>query len=139
MSLAQEIIAGFHGEAAAEKAAAEFQRVFRDRELPEEMDEIILTVSGPVVTIESQIGSGASTRRNTGWSTTAEKWSRVLAGSGLTRSISEAEQLMKGRGFDVDGYAIEDPTAKLDMRRPASYTLRLGKKRHFRITVKAPA
>ena len=139
MALAKEIISGFHGEAAAEKAAAEFQRVFRDRELPEEMDEIILTVKGPVVTIESQIGSVASTRRNTGWSTMAEKWSRVLAGSGLTRSISEAEQLMKGRGFDVDGYAIEDPTAKLDMRRPASHTLRLGKKRHFRITVKAPA
>ena len=36
MSLAQEIIAGFHGEAAAEKAAAEFQRVFRDREAPDE-------------------------------------------------------------------------------------------------------
>ncbi len=41
MSLAQEIIAGFHGEDAAEKAAAEFQRVFRDREAPEEMKEFI--------------------------------------------------------------------------------------------------
>src|SRR3984957_10346739 len=42
MSLAKEIIAGFHGEAAAEKAAAEFQRVFRDREAPEEMKEITI-------------------------------------------------------------------------------------------------
>ena len=39
MSLAKEIIAGFHGQAAAEKAAAEFQRVFRDREAPEEAPE----------------------------------------------------------------------------------------------------
>ena len=39
MSLAKEIIAGFHGEAAAEKAAAEFQRVFRDREAPDEAPE----------------------------------------------------------------------------------------------------
>src|ERR1700675_2950994 len=31
MSLAQEIIAGFHGVDAGEKAAAEFQRIFRDR------------------------------------------------------------------------------------------------------------
>ena len=39
MSLAQEIIAGFHGAEAAEKAAAEFQRIFRDREAPEEVPE----------------------------------------------------------------------------------------------------
>src|SRR6266481_2486801 len=39
MSLAQEIIAGFHGVAAAEKAAAEFQRIFRDREALIEMHE----------------------------------------------------------------------------------------------------
>src|SRR6266700_7199229 len=39
MSLAKEIIAGFHGEPAAEKAAAEFQRVFRDREAPDEAPE----------------------------------------------------------------------------------------------------
>src|SRR5256714_6496397 len=36
MSLAQEIIAGFHGAPAAEQAAAEFQRIFRDRAAPEE-------------------------------------------------------------------------------------------------------
>src|SRR5258707_9673133 len=40
MSLAKEIIAGFHGEAAAAKAAAEFLRVFRDREAPDEGQEI---------------------------------------------------------------------------------------------------
>ena len=42
MQLAKEIIAGFHGEAAAEKAAAEFQRVFRDREAPEQVREITI-------------------------------------------------------------------------------------------------
>src|ERR1700737_5390438 len=40
MSLAQEIIAGFHGAAEAEKAAAEFQRIFRDREAPKQKREI---------------------------------------------------------------------------------------------------
>src|ERR1700685_1607625 len=42
MGLAKEIVAGFHGDAAAEKAAAEFQRVFRDREAPDEMKEFVL-------------------------------------------------------------------------------------------------
>src|SRR5256712_4694984 len=37
--LAQEVIAGFHGEDAARKAAENFQRVFRDRQAPEEMKQ----------------------------------------------------------------------------------------------------
>src|SRR5271157_1087645 len=36
IQLAHTIIAGFHGEEAAKKAAEEFQRVFRDRQAPEE-------------------------------------------------------------------------------------------------------
>ncbi len=36
MQLAHAIIAGFHGEDAAKKATEEFQRVFRDRQAPEE-------------------------------------------------------------------------------------------------------
>src|SRR2546428_10079971 len=39
MRLAQEVIAGFHGEDAARKAAENFQRVFRDRQAPEEMKQ----------------------------------------------------------------------------------------------------
>src|SRR6185437_4233279 len=35
MRLAQEVIAGFHGEEAARKAANEFQRVVREKQLPE--------------------------------------------------------------------------------------------------------
>src|SRR5690348_11940083 len=39
MRLAQEVIAGFHGEEASRKAAENFQRVFRDRQAPKEMSE----------------------------------------------------------------------------------------------------
>ena len=37
IALAQEIIAGFHGKAAAGEAAAEFDRIFRKRQLPSDM------------------------------------------------------------------------------------------------------
>src|SRR6202451_1955012 len=36
MQLAHAVIAGFHGEDAAKKAAEEFHRIFRDRQVPEE-------------------------------------------------------------------------------------------------------
>src|ERR1700737_2853212 len=42
MRLAQEIIGQFHGRDAAKKAAQNFQRVFRDRQAPEEMREVRL-------------------------------------------------------------------------------------------------
>src|SRR5713101_1447030 len=47
MRLAQEVIAGFHGADAARKAAENFQRVFRDRQAPEEAPVVKLP-KGPV-------------------------------------------------------------------------------------------
>src|SRR5712672_1982194 len=40
MRLAQEVIAGFHGEDLARKAADNFERVFRDKQAPEESVEV---------------------------------------------------------------------------------------------------
>jgi len=37
MRLAEEIVSGFHGPDPARKAAENFQRVFRDRQSPQEM------------------------------------------------------------------------------------------------------
>src|SRR5437588_5382794 len=42
MRLAEEVISGFHGQAAAHKAAENFQRVFRDRQAPASMSEIVI-------------------------------------------------------------------------------------------------
>src|SRR6267154_2212918 len=42
MRLAQEIIGQFHGKEAAKQAEQNFQRVFRNREAPEEIPEIRL-------------------------------------------------------------------------------------------------
>src|SRR5712664_1212771 len=41
-ALAKRIVCDFHGNEAAERAANEFQRVFRDRQAPQEMKKIIL-------------------------------------------------------------------------------------------------
>src|SRR5260370_14758616 len=40
MRLAREVIAGFHGDDAARKASENFQRVFRDKQDPEESVEV---------------------------------------------------------------------------------------------------
>ena len=137
MSLAKEIIAGFHGQAAAEKAAAEFQRVFRDRKAPEEMKEFVLKPQPlvGVIFLESKNGDILEVQNITGLSTQTEKWSRLLPYFGIVTSASEAERVMKQGGFELDGKTVQDPTVKLDLTRPAIYTLRLGKKKFLRIVV----
>ena len=135
MSLATEIIADFHGAAAAEKAAAEFQRVFRDREAPDELLEI---------TIKNFDGKFQSTRREgliahtkflSVSSTGIERWNRLLFELEQVPSASEAERIIKGRGFEVDGKTISDPSAKVNLNEHGAHTLKIGKKKFLRIIV----
>jgi tyrosyl-tRNA synthetase len=136
MRLAQEVIAGFHGEDAARKAAENFQRVFRDRQAPEAMTEIRLNVRPPVLSVRFIVDSNVlRTMDITGLSTTQERWSRFLTSLKLTPSTAEAERIIKQGGFEINGSLVKDPTSKLDLNRPSSYEVRVGKKIFRRIIV----
>jgi tyrosyl-tRNA synthetase len=135
MSLAKEIIAGFHGEAAAEKAASEFQRVFRDREAPEEIQEITIKNLGGKFQARWQDGVILHMKFLSVSSTGIEKWNRLLYDLEQVPSASEAERIIKGRGFEIDGSVVSDPSAKCDLNHPCVYTLKIGKKKFLRIVV----
>src|SRR5690349_17439124 len=61
MQLAHNVIAGFHGEAAARAAQDEFQRVFRNRQSPEDMQEIHLQAGDyPLLRILTEHGLAKS-------------------------------------------------------------------------------
>ena len=124
MRLAQEVIAGFHGEDAALKAAENFQRVFRDRQAPVEMKEV-------------QLVRGEGFLKHSGGviSTFTPKWSQLLAYLKEMESVAEATRLIEQGGFEVDGQIVKDPTAKLDATGPTSHNVRLGKKKFLRIIV----
>jgi tyrosyl-tRNA synthetase len=134
MQLAKEIIAGFHGEAAAEKAAAEFQRVFRDREAPEQVREITIQRLGlGHFQWYQQDGLITNTKLLRLSSTGIEKWTRFLFELEQVSSASEAERIIKGRGFEVDGKIIGDPSAKIDLNQLGTHMLKIGKKKFLRI------
>jgi tyrosyl-tRNA synthetase len=135
MRLAQEVTAGFHGGDSAAKAGEEFQRVFRDRQAPEEMKEIVLKRLPMGISVRSKSGSTFSSHMATGLSSGPEKWSRILAYLGEAASASEAERLIKQGGFEISGTTVQDPTCKLDLNRPGSYEVRVGKKKFLRIVV----
>jgi tyrosyl-tRNA synthetase len=111
MKLAQEVIADFHGEDAARKAAENFQRVFRDRQAPEEAPVIKLP-KGP-----------------------AKKLTALLVELNLAPSKAEAERLIKQKAVEIEGVTIEDPRKDVDLGKPSEFLLRAGKKKFVRVVV----
>ena len=138
MSLAKEIIAGFHGTDAAEKAAAEFQRVFRDRQAPEELLEITIEhrKDGTYFSSRWDDVDIPRTKALSISSTGNEKWNRLLYELEQAPSVSEAERIIKGRGFEVDGKIVSDPSTRCDLNQPRFYWLKIGKKKNLRLVVK---
>jgi tyrosyl-tRNA synthetase len=111
MRLAQEVIADFHGEAAASKAAENFQRVFRDRQAPVE-SAIEKLPRGP-----------------------AKKLTALLVDLKMAPSKAEGERLIKQKAVEIDGVTIDDPRKDIDLSKPAEFLIRAGKKKFVRIVV----
>ncbi|MGD0909833.1 MAG: tyrosine--tRNA ligase [Candidatus Acidiferrales bacterium] len=111
MSLAREIIAGFHGAEAGERAASEFQRIFRDREAPEEAP-VRKIARGPV-----------------------KRLAPLLVEWGMAPSRSEADRLLKQGGVELDGERISDVKKDIDLTIPREFLVRAGKKKFLRVIV----
>ncbi|HVA18439.1 MAG TPA: tyrosine--tRNA ligase, partial [Candidatus Dormibacteraeota bacterium] len=135
MQLAHTIIANFHGEAAARSAKDEFQRVFRDRQAPEEVPEYRIQ---RLMADSIRVSTGSGVARV--WTlfipaTGREKWTKLLVMLEVLNSISEADRLVKQGGFEVDGQRVDDVKKEIDFSLPASFLLRAGKKKFLRIIV----
>jgi tyrosyl-tRNA synthetase len=111
MRLAQEVIGDFHGAEAGRKAAESFQRVFRDRQAPEEAPVKKVAVSS------------------------AKKLTALLVELGLIASKSEAERLIKQGGVEIDGARVEDARKDVDLSKAGEFLLRAGKKKFVRVVV----
>jgi len=108
MQLAHTIVASFHGEEAAKKAAEEFQLVFRDRQAPTDIPEMRLK-----------------------WG--ARPLFSLLTETGLASSRSEAERLIKQGGVEVDGQAEKDVKRTIVLNPGDLLPLRVGKKKFLRV------
>jgi tyrosyl-tRNA synthetase len=111
MELAREIIAPFHGAEAAQRAADEFQRVFRERQAPEEVSVRKLARSEP------------------------KRVSVLLVELELAPSRSEAERLIKQGGVEINGERAADVKKELDLSKAGDYLVRAGKKKFLRLVV----
>lgn len=104
--LAFEIVKLYHGEAAAEEAQTKFEKIFSQKELPEEM---------PIYTAkEEQI-----------------KMIKLLTDNGLCSSNSEAKRLINQNAVSVDGIKWTDPDGELTIR--DGQVIKVGKRKFLRI------
>jgi tyrosyl-tRNA synthetase len=135
MRLAEEVVGGFHGADAGHKAAENFQRVFRDRQAPAEMDEVRLKrVPGGLEITFPKIRD-SSKQVSLALPSGIVKWSKILASFEGIASTSVAERLIKQGGLEINGSTIQDPACKLNVDQPATYSVRVGKKKFLRIVV----
>jgi len=111
MRLAEEVVRDFQGADAGRKAAENFQRVFRDRQAPEEAPVKKLARSAPTTI------------------------SGLVFMCGFAPSRTEAERLVKQKAVEIDGATVEDPRKAIDLSQPTSFLLRAGKKKFARIVV----
>ncbi len=135
MQLAHTIIANFHGEAAARAAKDEFQRVFRDRQSPGEVDQCrIQRLPDGKVKLSWKRGHIPPYEMTTSIPQRV-RWTRLLGLLGELDSNSEADRLVKQGGFEVDGQRVDDVKEEVDLSLPASFLLRAGKKKFLRLIV----
>jgi len=116
MRLAREIVGQFHGAEAAREAEERFTKVFRRRELPEEMQELVI----PKTVLET--GEIA-----------ANLFPSLLKELGVVASASEARRLIGQGAVEIDGQRIAlDSVVHLGR----GSIIRVGRHRFLRIVDK---
>ncbi len=110
--LAARIITDYHGAAAAHAAREEFDRVFRKREIPEDIEtKEISIVAGPMRVV------------------------KLLAAVNLASSNAEAQRLVESGAVHMNDQRITDP--KTEVSAPGEYLFKVGKRRFLRLIARS--
>ena len=112
VALAQEIVARFHDQAAAEQCLSDWQQLFQKGAIPDDIEEQTLSVPAEGIGIVA-----------------------LLKASGLVSSNSEANRKLPERAVKIDGEVVEDRERVFSA--PAEFVLQLGKRRFVRVILKA--
>ncbi|GIV54807.1 MAG: tyrosine--tRNA ligase [Candidatus Kapaibacterium sp.] len=109
--VAERLVARYHGDDAARHAREEFDRMFRHKQLPDEIEIVELELAHPVSVVDA------------------------LVAAGLVPSKSEARRLIAQGGVSVDGDRVTDIAARLAEQ--SEFTLKVGKRRFVRLRLRS--
>ena len=107
---AMRTVALYHGEEAGKAAFEEFERIFVKKDVPDEIEERIITELGtnPLVV-------------------------DILAHTGMVASKGEARRLIQGGGASIDGEKVRDINDTIDLTSPR--ILKAGKRKFLKLWV----
>lgn len=110
VELGRQLVARFHGEEAGAKAVQEFDRIFVEKGLPDEIAEKSVAAQ--------EIGI-----------------CKLMVEVGLAATNSEARRLIEGKAVEKEGEKLVDPQMKLHLKSGESFILKAGKKKFVRVKV----
>jgi len=108
VELAKRIITDFHSKAEAASAEEEFNRIFKRKEMPED-----------IKTVEIKAGS--------------LPLAHFLANSGLAASVAEARRLIEQGGVRIGGVRQTEPNILVAVKTGDDFILQVGKRRFLRV------
>jgi tyrosyl-tRNA synthetase len=111
VDLAKTLIARFHGAEFADRAEEEFNRIFKDKGLPDEIPEFKMASQNGVWICHLMVQAGVAT------------------------STSEARRLIQQNAVEIENGKLTDPQAKLDFKAGQSMILKAGKKKFVKLVV----
>ena len=111
VKLAKTLVARFHSQSAAMAAEDEFNRIFVDKGMPDEIEEVTVKIERGISLIQ------------------------LMTQVGLTTSNGEASRLIAGGGVQIDQQRIADTKLKLDLTSGQSFIIRAGKKKFIKVVV----
>lgn len=110
VALAEEIVGRFHSPEAARRAAEEFDLIFREGGLPDEVPAVEVPWEGERMWLP-----------------------KLLVAAGAASSSSEAQRLITQGAVSVDGERVTDAALELPPPPNAPYLIKVGKKRFFHV------
>ncbi len=108
IKLAKEIVSKFHSSSEAEKAASEFENIFKNKELPQDIPQFKVK-----------------------WNDEQLWICHLMKETGLSKSSSEAIRLVRQGAVTLDGEKITDSNLKLEKKE--NFILKVGKKRFAKV------
>jgi tyrosyl-tRNA synthetase len=112
--LAQMIVADFWGEPEAQKAAQEFELVFKQKEMPSDLE--VHVVDSVKISESLQVSI-------------IDVLEEILGSRG------EAKRMIRQGGIYIDGSRIDDIELRLNFSKKSDYILKIGKRRFYKIAI----
>ncbi len=110
VNLAKTLVARFHSVSAAQGAEDEFNRIFVDKGMPDQIDEFKINAQTISLT-------------------------QLMTSVGLTASKGEATRLIEGGAVQIDQQKISDSKLQLDLKSGEQLVIKAGKKKFIKIMV----